>query len=116
MAFFDSQVSVFKLDDAEGNERDLSPYLIEVSGLPGSRALDDVTGLGDAGSRFAPGIEGATIYLAGLYDSEAGSGADAVLGPLRTHDSATVFAYGPPAALCQTYDLDSRDWCELAVC
>ena len=110
MAFFDSQVSVFKLDDADGNERDLSPYLIEVSGLPGSRALDDVTGLGDAGSRFAPGIEGATIYLAGLYDSEAGSGPDAVLGPLRTHDAATEFAYGPQGVIAGAVRYAGRCW------
>ncbi len=98
MTFFDSQVSVFKLDDEDGTERDLSLFLIEVSGLPGARSLNDVTALGDAGPRFAPGIEDATVYIAGLYDSEAGAGPDAVLGALRTHDAATSFAYGPHGA------------------
>ena len=95
MAFFDSRASVFKLTDAGGSERDLSPYLFEVSGLPGPRALDDATALGDSGSRFVPGLESAAVYLAGLYDDDAGAGPDAALGALRTHDAATAFAYGP---------------------
>ena len=110
MAFFDSQVSVFSLEDADGSERDLSPYLIEVSGLPGSRALNDVTALGDAGLSFAPGIEGATVYVAGLYDSEAGAGPDAVLGALRTHDAATAFAYGPQGAKAGAAKYSGNCW------
>ncbi len=110
MAFFDSQVSVFRLADADGVECDLSPYLIEVRGLPGARSLNDVTALGDAGLRFAPGIEGATVYLAGLYDSDAGSGPDAVLGALRTHDAATAFAYGPQGASASAPRYGGRCW------
>ena len=110
MTFFDSQVSVFSLEDASGDERDLSPYLVEVSGLPGTRSLNEVTALGDAGSRFAPGIEGATIYLAGLYDSDADSGPDAVLGALRTHDTATAFAYGPQGPESGSAKYSGRCW------
>ena len=110
MTFFDSQVSVFSLEDAAGSEQDLSTFLIEVSGLPGTRSLNEVTALGDAGSRFAPGIEGATIYLAGLYDSEAGSGPDAMLGALRTHETATAFAYGPQGAGAGSARYSGRCW------
>ena len=111
MAIFDSQVSVFSIEDADGNERDLSPYLFEVSGLPGPRSLDDVTALGDAGSRYTPGTESATVFIAGLYDSDAGTGPDAVLGPLRTHDdAATTFAYGPQGAGAGFVRYGGRCW------
>ena len=95
MAFFDSKVSKFLLDDTGGTQRDLSAYLTEVRGLPGQRALNEVTALGDSGARFIPGLEDVTVRLGGLFDDTATSGLDAVLGPLRTHTSAVDFEYGP---------------------
>ncbi len=95
MAFFDSTVSRFLIDDADGNRRDLSPYLTEVRGLPGQRALNEVTALGDEGARFVPGLERVTIRLEGLFDNTAPMGPDEVLGALRTHASAVGFEYGP---------------------
>ena len=110
MAIFDSQVSVFSIEDADGNERDLSPYLFEVSGLPGPRSLDDVTALGDAGSRYTPGTESATVFVAGLYDNDAGTGPDAVLGPLRTHEDPTEFVYGPQGTNAGAVRYGGRCW------
>ncbi|MCH8206120.1 MAG: hypothetical protein IH956_03855 [Chloroflexi bacterium] len=95
MAFFDSKVSKFLIDDTGGTQRDLSAYLTEVRGLPGQRALNEVTALGDSGARFIPGLEDVTVRLGGLFDDTATSGLDAVLGPLRTHTSAVDFEYGP---------------------
>ena len=54
MAFFDSKVSKFLLDDTGGTQRDLSAYLTDVRGLPGRRELNEVTALGDGGPRFIP--------------------------------------------------------------
>ena len=95
MAFFDSKVSKFLVDDTGGTQRDLSAYITEVRGLPGLRNLNEVTALGDSGARFIPGLEDVTIGLSGIFDDTATSGPDAVLGPLRTHTSAVNFEYGP---------------------
>ena len=95
MTFFDSKVSKFRIDDTGSVQRDLSAYLAEVRGLPGPRALNEVTALGDGGARFIPGLEDVVIGLRGLFDDTATSGPDAVLGPLRTHTAAVDFDYGP---------------------
>ena len=95
MTFFDSKVSKFRIDDTGGVLRDLSAYITEVRGLPGSRELNEVTALGDSGVKFIPGLEDVAITLNGLFDDTATSGPDAVLGPLRTHGSAVDFEYGP---------------------
>ena len=85
MAFFDSRVSKFLVDDTGGTQRDLSAHITEVRGLPGPRTLNEVTALGDSGAKFIPGVEKASITLHGMYGNTATSGPDAVLGPLRTH-------------------------------
>ncbi len=95
MAFFDSKVSKFLLDDTGSVQRDLSGYVTEVRGLPGTRTLNLVTALGDSGARFIPGLEDVAVVLNGMFDDTATSGPDAVLGPLRTHTSAVDFEYGP---------------------
>lgn len=95
MAFFDSKVSKFRINDTGGILRDLSPYVTDVRGLPGPRTLNEVTALGDSGAKFIPGLEDVTITLSGMFDNTATSGPDAVLGPLRTHTSAVSFEYGP---------------------
>ena len=95
MAFFDSKVSKFLIDDTGSTQRDLSPYITEVRGLPGPRTLNEVTALGDSGVKFIQGLQDVTITLNGMFDNTATSGPDAVLGPLRTHTSAVDFEYGP---------------------
>lgn len=95
MAFFDSKVSKFLLDDTGSIQRDLSAFITEVRGLPGPRTLNEVTALGDSGAKFIPGLEDVAITLNGMFDNTATSGPDAVLGPLRTHTAAVDFEYGP---------------------
>ena len=95
MAFFDSKVSKFLIDDTGNVLRDLSAYITDVRGLPGVRSLNEVTALGDSGTKFVPGLEDMTITLSGVFDNTATAGPDAVLGPLRTHSSAMDFEYGP---------------------
>ena len=95
MTFFDSKVSKFLIDDTGSTQRNLSTYITEVRGLPGPRALNEVTALGDSGAKFIPGLQDTTFTLTGLFDDTATSGPDAVLGPLRTHTAAVDFEYGP---------------------
>ena len=95
MTFFDSKVSKFLLDDTGGTQRDLSAYITEIRGLPGPRALNEVTALGDSGAKFIPGLQDTPFTLTGMFDDTATSGPDAVLGPLRTHTAAVDFEYGP---------------------
>ena len=110
MAFFDSKVSRFLIDDIGGTRRDLSPYVTEVRGLPGPRPLNEVTALGDGGARFVPGLEDVTVRLAGMFDDTAASGPDAVLGPLRTHTSAVEFEYGPEGTRAGSVRYSGRCW------
>ena len=95
MAFIDGRGSRFRIADEGGTMRDLSAYITEVRGLPGERTLNDVTALGDSGTRFKPGAEAVEFILRGLFDDAADVGADAVLGGLRLHTSATAFEYAP---------------------
>ena len=95
MAFFDSKVSEFLLDDTGGTQRDLSGYTTDLRGLPGVRALNEVTALGDSGAKFIPGLEDVTILLGGIFDDTATSGPDAVLVRSRAHTSAVDFECGP---------------------
>ena len=95
MGFIDGKGSRFRIVDAGGVMRDLSAYITEVRGLPGERALNDVTALGDLGPRLKPGGESVEFTLRGLFDGSAAVGADAVLGTLRYHDAPTRFEYAP---------------------
>lgn len=95
MAFFDSQESVFLLDDTGSTQRDLSPYITSIDGLPGPRELSEATALGDGGRKFHPSLENVVITLELMWSDDASVGPDTVLGPLRTHSSAVDFEYGP---------------------
>ena len=95
MAFIDGRGSRFSITDTSGTMRDLSAYITEVRGLPGERALNEVTALGDSGARYKPGGESVSFTLRGLFDDSAVVGADAVLGALRYHDTPTRFEYAP---------------------
>ena len=59
MAFFDSSISRFHIDDTAGASHDLSASITEIQGIPGSRSLTEITSLSDEGRvyirrRFAP--------------------------------------------------------------
>ena len=95
MAFIDGRGSRFRIEDTDAVMRDLSAYITEVRGLPGERALNDVTALGDSGPRLKPGAESVAFTLRGLFDDTVVTGADAVLSALRYHDAPTRFEYAP---------------------
>lgn len=95
MAFIDGRGSRFRIADTGGVTRDLSGYITEIHGLPGARALNEVTALGDSGARFETGAEAVVFTLRGLFDDTTDTGADTVLGALRYHTASTAFEYAP---------------------
>ena len=95
MANFAGESMKFLVTDTGAVERDLSAYITSVDGLPGDRELRDVTTLGATGRRRFPGLQDATITVEGFFDDTATSGPDAVLGPLRTDNTARTFKFGP---------------------
>lgn len=110
MAFFDSRVSKFKLTDSASAVKDLSPYLTEVSGLPGPRNLLEVTALSDTGTKSIPGLQDADISLSGIFNDSSTAGPDLVLGVLRTHTAATAFSYGPNGTTAGEVDYSGSCW------
>ena len=96
MAFYDSSISKFQITDASpGTLRDISPYIVSIDGLPGPREFGDVSVLGDSGHKWQPTLENVTIALELLWSDDASVGSDTVLGPLREHNAAVAFDYGP---------------------
>ena len=95
MGLFDSQQSIFKIVDTGGEGRDITPYIVAVDGLPGPRELAEATTLNDSGRKYYPTLEAVVIALELLWSDDALVGSDTVLGPLRTHNAAVDFDYGP---------------------
>lgn len=95
MALFDSQQSVFQITDTGSTLRDITPYIVSIDGLPGPRELAEATTLNDSGRKFYPTLENVVITLELLWSDDANVGSDTVLGPLRTHNAAMAFDYGP---------------------
>ena len=93
MAKFNSLSSDFRIND--GSLRDLSAFINNISGIPGERELNEVTALGDTGRKHIGGLENGVITLEGHYDDTTTTGPDAVLGVLRTDDTARVWEFGP---------------------
>ncbi len=97
MAFFNSKVSTFELDDVGGTLQDISADINELSGLPGPRNLSEVTALPDTGTKWIPALENVVITLSGLFSDAvaASGGADFVIGIGRTGSTDLEFEYGP---------------------
>ncbi len=94
MSFFDSEVSVFQLNDGS-SLRDISASLVGVDGLPGPRTLNEVTALGDGGRKFSPGLEDVTITLDAIYTSGSATSIDEVMDGISRGAAAVAFDYGP---------------------
>lgn len=100
---FDSGLSVFKIYDTGGVERDVSDYIVSIEGLPGPRELNEATTLNQTGRKWHPTLQNATISLELVYSEDASVGSDTVFGPLRTHTSAVAFKYYPRGTSGQYY-------------
>jgi len=95
MAFYDSNLSKFFITDTGSDEREISPYIVSISGLPGPRELNEATALGDTGRKWHPALQNAVIILELMWSDDTDVGSDTVLGPLREHTAALAFNYGP---------------------
>lgn len=110
MAFIDSSVSTFKLDDSGGTLRTVTPYVNNIDGLPGTRDLNDVTALGDNGHRFIPSIENGKFSISGDYDATASTGIYTVLSSLRSATATASFEYGPEGTTTGKAKLSGESW------
>lgn len=95
MPFVHGKDVAFQLDDAAGTLRNIRVYLNAVNGLPGARALSEVTAFGDQGTRWTPGLANQTFTIAGHCDTAATTGVTTVLNGLRTATATATFEYGP---------------------
>lgn len=86
---------MFSLDDSGGTLRSVKIYLNSVSGLPGARALSEVTAFGDAGTKSIPSLANVQFSIGGHYDATATTGISTVLNGLRTATATSSFEYGP---------------------
>ena len=117
MAFFDSSISRFHIDDTAGASRDLSASITEIEGIPGSRSLTEVTSLSDEGPVYIVGVglkpALTTVTLTGIFD-DSPSGADAVLGALFTenHPSPVEFSYAPAGTSPGSVKYSGMCWVE----
>lgn len=102
----------FLVDDSGGTLRDISAHVTGVSGLPGSRALDDVTAAGDGGDKSIPGLFSGQFTVSGWWDDTASTGSHTVLNGLRTTTATSSFEYGPEGSASGDIKLSGECWLE----
>lgn len=111
MAFVHGKNSVVAVDDTGGTLRTISSFVDNVSGLPGSRDLSEVTAFGDQGVKNIPGLVNTSFSLSGHWDPTQTTGPDAVLGALMTSQSATAsFEYGPQGSSASNIKYMGEAW------
>ena len=110
MAFFDSSISRFHIDDTTGASHDLSASITEIEGIPGLRSLIDITSLTDTGRIYVVGPQDSTVTLTGIFDDDT----DAVLGALFTedHTSPVEFSYAPAGTSTGSVKYSGLCWVE----
>lgn len=86
-----------------------------MSGLPGGRALDDVTGAGDGGEKAIPGLVSASFTVKGWFDTAASTGSYTVLNGLRTTSATASFEYGPEGSTSGDVKYSGECWLESLV-
>lgn len=104
--------SYFAVDDSGGTLRNISGHTDNVSGLPGARALSEVTSYGDSGDRFIPGTEGTAFTVTGQFDSSASTGSATVLNGLRTASATSSYEYGPEGNTTGDIKYSGECWLE----
>jgi hypothetical protein len=110
MSFVHGKDAVFSLDDSGGTLRDIKIYLNSVSGLPGARALSEVTAFGDGGTKSIPSLANVSFSIAGHYEATAVTGVSTVLNGLRTTTATTSFQYGPAGGATGALKVTGECW------
>lgn len=102
----------FAIDDSGGTLRNISGDVDNTTGLPGARALSEVTSYTDAGERFIPGLEGATFTVSGQWSTTATTGSMTVLNSLRTALNTATFNFGPEGTASGAIKYSGECWME----
>lgn len=110
MAFVHGKDAVFSLEDSGGTLRAIKIYLNSITGLPGARALSEVTAFGDAGTKSIPSLANVDFSLGGHYDATALTGVSTVLNGLRTATSTASFEYGPAGSTTGALKILGECW------
>lgn len=110
MAFVHGKDAVLSLDDGGGTLRDIKIYMNSVSGLPGARALSEVTAFGDQGVKSIPSLANVQFSLAGHFDATAVTGSFTVLNSLRTSTATTTVQYGPAGGTTGLVKMTAECW------
>ncbi len=92
--FFDSRVSVFKLNDGS-TLQDMSSHLKELRGLPGQIKMNDVTAFGSVGERPGPSIYIAHFTAVYMFNMVATTGVWTVISGMYSSKSLRAFEYYP---------------------
>lgn len=110
MSFAHGKDAVFSLDDSGGTLRAVKVYLNSVSGLPGARALSEVTAFGDQGTKSLPSLANVQFSIGGHYDATALVGIATVLNGLRTATATASFEYGPAGSTTGSLKVTGECW------
>lgn len=110
MSFVHGKGAVFSLDDSGGTLRNIKIYLNSVTGLPGARALSEVTAFGDDGTKSIPSLANVQFSIGGHYDATATTGVATVLNGLRTATATSTFEYGPAGSASGALKVTGEAW------
>jgi hypothetical protein len=110
MSYVHGKDAVFSLDDSGGTLRAIQVNLNSVSGLPGARALSEVTAFGDQGTKSMPSLANVQFAIAGHFDATATTGVATVLNGLRTATATSTFAYGPAGSTTGALKVTGECW------
>lgn len=110
MTYVHGKDAVFSLDDSGGTLRTITINLNSVSGLPGARALSEVTAFGDAGTKSIPSLANVQFSIGGHYDATATTGVATVLNGLRTATATSTFNYGPAGSATGALKVTGECW------
>lgn len=107
MAFSHGKGTAFQLDNTAGALTNIGQYTDSVDGLPGEIELADVTTFGNEGHKNIPGLENASVSLAGNFDPAV----QTIVGTTAQMKAATrSFEYGPAGSASTMPKLSGEAW------
>lgn len=110
MSFVHGKGAVFSIDDSGGTLRTVTVYLNSITGLPGARALSEVTAFGDAGTKSIPSLANVQFSIAGHYEATATVGVSTVLNGIRVATATSTFEYGPAGSTTGALKVTGECW------
>lgn len=92
--YFDARVSILKINDGS-QLRDVSPYVIELRGLPGQYKVNDISTWGSLGERPGPSIFVVHFTVEFLFNMITSVGTHTVLSSMFSNKALRAFEYYP---------------------